>query len=84
MIRRMKLTLDEKRDLATVYFSDERQTYDGGATYLVLANDEQNPCPVSIEVQLGFEDCERLLWMTVRPASEALPAEFLATAEPVD
>jgi hypothetical protein len=46
--------------------------------------DEQNPRPVSIEVQLGFEGYERLLWMTVRPASEALPADLLATAERVD
>jgi hypothetical protein len=80
----MRLTLDEQRDLATLYFSNERQTYDDGGTYLVLVNDEENPRPVSIEVQLGFERNERLLWVTVRPASKALPAEMLATAEPVD
>jgi hypothetical protein len=80
----MRLTLDEQRDLATLYFRSERQTYDTGGTYLVLVNDEQNPRPVSIEVQLGFEGYERLLWMTVRPASEALPADLLATAERVD
>jgi hypothetical protein len=83
MIRRMRLTLDEKRDLATLYFSDEHQTYEGGGTYLVLANDEQNPRPVSTEVQLGFEGYERLLWIMVRPASQALPEDLLATAERV-
>jgi hypothetical protein len=80
----MRLTLDEKRDLATLFFSDEHQTYEGGGTYLVLAHDEEKPRPVPIEVQLGFERYERLLWMTVRPASEALPADLLATAERVD
>jgi hypothetical protein len=75
------MKLDTDRDELWLYFSEEHQSYERGATYLVLANDEENPRPRSIEVQLGFEDSRRLLWMTVRPASEALPSEMLAEAE---
>ena len=79
----MRMVLDEARDTATFYFSDERQSYEAGATYLVLANDEDNPRPFSIEVQLGFEANEHLLWMTVHPASMALPPELLDSAKRV-
>jgi len=76
----MRLELDETRDEVRIYFSAERQTYESGATYFVLANDEEHPRPDPVEVQLGFEDCERLLFMIVRPASKALPADLLASA----
>jgi hypothetical protein len=79
----LRVTLDEVRDLATIYFTDEKQSYERGATYLVLANDEEAPRPVSIEVQLGFEEYRRLLWITVRPASQALPPDLLGAAERV-
>lgn len=77
----MRITLDEGRDEATIHLSDEPQSYERGSTYLVLANDEKEPRPRSVEVQLGFEDERRLLFILVRPASEALPAALLEHAE---
>jgi hypothetical protein len=80
-IQTVRITLDEQRDQATIYLSDEPQTYEGGSTYLVLASDEEKPRPESVEVQLGFEGERRLLFIMVRPASEALPAALLTEAE---
>lgn len=77
----MHLTLDEKGDEATIYLSDERQSYERGATFLVVAHDKKNPRPEAIAVQLGFEEYERLLWIKVSQASKALPEELLAQAE---
>jgi hypothetical protein len=76
----VRVELDETRDEARIYISDEQQSYKRGATYLVLANDKNEPHPTPTQVQLGFEDYRRLLWVTVRPASAALPHEVLATA----
>jgi hypothetical protein len=79
----VRIILDEGRDQATIYLSDERQSTSRGSTYLVLANDEDSPRPRSTEVQLGFEAERRLLFIIVRPASEVLPADLLAEAERV-
>jgi hypothetical protein len=74
------VTLDAERDIATFHVSDDQQSYERGSTYLVLANDEDAPRSNPVEVQLGFEDGQRLLWITVHPASEALPAALLDAA----
>ena len=79
----VRITLDEELDQATIYLSDEPQSYERGSTYLVLANDDEKPRAESTEVQLGFEDEHRLLFILVRPASEVLPATLLAQAERV-
>jgi hypothetical protein len=76
----MRITLDPDRDEARIHVSDEPQSYERGSTYLVLANDEENPRPDPVEVQLGFNDERRLLLILVRPASQALPAALLAQA----
>jgi hypothetical protein len=76
----VRVELDETRDEARIYVSDERQSHERAATHLVLANDKNDPHPSPTEVQLGFKDYRRLLFVTVRPASEALPAEVLASA----
>jgi hypothetical protein len=36
--------------------------------------------PIPVEVQIGFEDYERLVFISIRPASKALPPELLASA----
>jgi hypothetical protein len=76
----MRIELNEARDEATVHFGDERQTHEDGATWLVLINDDDHPRADPVEVQIGFEDYERLIFINVRPASKALPAELLASA----
>jgi hypothetical protein len=65
--------LDMAHDRATIYLGEERQTYDEGGTYLVLTD--------PAEVQLGFEGEDRLVFVSVCPASKVLPAELLAQAE---
>jgi hypothetical protein len=77
----VRILLDEARDEATIAFTDERQSYENGSTHTVLANTRESPYPESIEVQLGFEDERRLLFILVRPASVALPQELRAQAE---
>ena len=77
----VRLTLDEDRDEATIYLSDERQSDERGATFLVVAHDKSNPTPEVITVQLGFEEYERLLWIKVSQASKALPDALLAQAD---
>lgn len=72
----MKVELDDTLDEARIYISDERQSYERGATYLTL----NAPHPTPTQVQLGFEDYRRLLFVTVHPASAALPHDVLATA----
>jgi hypothetical protein len=67
------VTLDKAHDRATIYLGEERQTYEDGATYLVLTD--------PVEVQLGFEGETRLVFVSVCPASKVLPAELLAQAE---
>jgi hypothetical protein len=79
----MRIELDEAADTVTFRFSEERQSYEAGGTYLVLA-DEDGSRPDPIEVQIGFEAEERLLWMSVHPASRALPAELLGSAQRVE
>jgi hypothetical protein len=69
----MRVTLDAERDRATVYLSEERQSYEQGGTYLVLTE--------PVEVQLGFEGEHRLVFVIVHPASKVLPPELLAKAE---
>lgn len=77
----MRITYDPDRDLARIRFSDERQSYDEGSTEWVLLNDEVGSDLPLIDVQLGFEGGTRLLWMSVSPASVALPGDLLASAE---
>jgi hypothetical protein len=77
----VRVTFDEDRDQATIYVSDERQSYERGATFPVLVHDEEKPESGEIMVQLGFEDYERLLWIKVNEASKALPGPLLAQAE---
>lgn len=77
----MRVVYDEEQDEARIYFSKERQSREAGGTYLVLVNDEEKPRPRSVEVQLGFEGRQRLLFIIVSPASEVLPAALLAEAE---
>jgi len=67
------VTLDDTHDRATIYLSEERQSYEHGGTYLVLTD--------PVEVQLGFEGEHRLVFVMVCPASKVLPAELLAQAE---
>lgn len=69
----MLVTLDEAHDRATIYLGEERQTCEHGGTYLVLTE--------PVEVQLGFEGEHRLVFVTVCPASQVLPAELLAQAK---
>lgn len=75
----MRIEYEAKVDRATIHLSDEKQSKAGG-TYLLCFPDETQPEPRSIDVQLGFEE-NRLLFVIVRPASVALPAELLAGAE---
>jgi hypothetical protein len=76
----MRIELNEAQDEAKPYFSAERQTYAGGATWMILVADEHRPQPDPVEVQIGFENYERFVFVSVRPASKALPAELLASA----
>jgi len=77
----VRITLDEERDLATIYLSDERQSSEHGSTFLIVAHDKKNPRPEAITVQLAFEEYERLLLIMVSQASKALPEALLAQAE---
>jgi len=77
----VRIILDEVSDQATIYLSDEPQSYERGATFLMVAHDKKNPRPEAITVQLAFEDYERLLWIKVSQASKALPKALLAQAE---
>lgn len=76
----MRVELDVPRDRAIVYFSDEPQSLDHGATYLALVRNESDPEAGPATVQLGFEDYERLLFVVVEQASVVLPAELLSSA----
>jgi hypothetical protein len=69
----MRVRLDTEHDRATIYLSDERQSYEHGGTGLVLTD--------PVEVQLGFEGEHRLVFVIVCPASKVLPDELLAQAE---
>ena len=69
----MHIRLDTQRDRATIYLSDERQSYEHGGTYLVLTD--------PVEVQLGFEGDHRLVFVIVCPASKMLSTELLEQAE---
>lgn len=79
----MRVVLDEERDEATIFLSDERQSYERGATYGVVVDDEARRTPEgdSVLVNVAFEDYERLLWIKVSRASTALPQALLAEAE---
>ena len=82
----MRVTYDIERDLATIYLSEERQSYDGGATYLLVVDEGEQAEPDSarepVVVQIGFEGYERLLWIQVDHASRALPEALLRHAHP--
>jgi hypothetical protein len=69
----MRVRLDRKLDRATVYLSEERQSYEHGGTYLVMTQ--------PVEIQLGFEGERRLISVMVCPASEVLPPSLLEQAE---
>ena len=75
----MRIAYDSKLDEAWVYLSEEKQSKEHGGTHLVCVPDNTLPEPRSINVQLGFEG-NRLLFVIVRPASVALPADLLANA----
>ena len=79
----LRIVLDEERDEVTIFLSNERQSAERGATYLVAVHDKQKaiPDPDSIAVNVAFEDYERLLWIKVSRASKALPGLLLAQAE---
>jgi hypothetical protein len=77
----VRITYRPENDEAIIYVSEEKQSQKGGGTYLVCINDETADPPSSIDVQLGFEGKQRLLFIIVRPASVALPADLLASAE---
>ena len=75
------ISYDPNLDEATIRLSDERQSYDEGQTQMVQVRDDTGPEPLTIDVQLGFEGNRRLMWVSVHPASVALSAELLASAE---
>jgi hypothetical protein len=79
----VRIVLDEERDEAMIFLSDERQSAERGATYGVVVHDtlKGTPDPDSVLVNVAFEDYERLLWIKVNRASKALPQALLADAE---
>jgi hypothetical protein len=80
----MRVEFDEERDRAKFIFVDDaRQTRDGGYTeamYVTDASIEPTSEP-GLMVQVGFETPLKLLWLSVEPASLALPRDVLAAAE---
>jgi hypothetical protein len=59
---------------------DEPQTRDGYTEALFITPEGANK---GVMVQLGFEQPTRLLWISVEPASAALPDELLGGATQV-
>jgi hypothetical protein len=69
----MRTFYDPDRDEVTIYFGEKRQSYDHGGTSLVMTQ--------PLEVQIGFEGESELIFISIRPASQALPGAFLEAAE---
>jgi hypothetical protein len=74
----MRLEYDETRDRARIVIGDEAQTYESGYTEAVPVTPED--ADRGVMVQLGFEHPARLLWISVEPATRALPRDLLAEA----
>jgi hypothetical protein len=79
----MRITFDPNADEATIFLSEEAQSFERGSTSLVTVHDRAKPTPDpdAFTVQLAFEEYERLLWIKVSRASKALRADLLAQAE---
>ena len=82
----MHVTYDSESDIAKIYVSAERQSYDDGATYLLVVDEHEDegrhPARSPLFVQIAFEAYERLLWIQVHDASRALPEAVLRDARP--
>ena len=83
----MRVTYDSESDIAKIYVSEERQSYDDGATYLLVVDEhehheEREPVRSPLFVQIAFEAYERLLWIQVHDASRSLPEAVLRDARP--
>ena len=77
----MRLEFDEGRDRARLVIVDEPQTRDSGYTEALFITPED--ADEGVMVQLGFEQPTRLLWISVEPASAALPEDLLDGANRV-
>jgi hypothetical protein len=78
----VRLEFDEENDRAKLVIVDERQTYESGHTEAVYVTPNQEDEP-GVMVQIGFESPCKLLWISVEPASRALPRELLEGAKGV-
>jgi hypothetical protein len=74
----MRVVFDEQHDRATFVIVDGQQTHETGYTEALFVTPDE--AEAGVMVQLGFEQPARLLWISVEPASLALPRDVLAAA----